>query len=216
MEYFLGGIMIFGGNYPPRYWLCCEGQLQSINENPSLYSLLGTMYGGDGRTNFGIPDLRSRVPTGMGRGIGLSPIFQGHMYGSEINSLHISQMPQHTHDATFIGTGGGAGSPITASASAKMFVFDGIGDQASPSGNYIAQVKSGMSGAPAYNSTKSTNTLASDAIEVDVTVTGGGGGITGGTVSVDNTGDSQPFGIIQPSLGMNYIIAVQGIYPARS
>ncbi len=216
MDYFLGGIMIFGGNYSPEYWLRCEGQLQSISENPSLYSILSTMYGGDGRTTFGIPDLRSRVPTGIGRGVGLSLIRQGYMYGTEVNKLHMTQMPEHTHTASFTGTGGGSGSPLSATATAKMFVFDGIGDQASPSGNYIAQVKSGMSGAPAYSSTKSTNALASDAIEVDVSVAGGGGGITGGTVTVDSAGQSQPFGIVQPSLGMNYIIAIRGTYPSRS
>lgn len=76
-EGMLAEVRLFAGNFAPRGWALCEGQLLSISQYSAVFSLLGTMYGGDGRTTFALPDLRGRVPVGVGRGPGLSPVSQG-------------------------------------------------------------------------------------------------------------------------------------------
>jgi microcystin-dependent protein len=80
---FLGEITVFGFNFAPRGWFKCDGQLLSINSNQALFALLGTTYGGDGRTTFGLPDLRGRVPIHQGNGPGLSPRNMGQRSGTE-------------------------------------------------------------------------------------------------------------------------------------
>lgn len=97
MEPYLGTVIIYGFNFPPRGWVLCQGQLISISQNTALFSLLGTMYGGNGQTTFGLPDFRSRVPIGMGQGPGLSSYVQGEMSGSENVTLLSTQMPSHSH-----------------------------------------------------------------------------------------------------------------------
>lgn len=97
MEPFIGTIMLFGFNFAPRGWAICNGQLQSIAQNTALFALLGTTYGGDGRTTFGLPDLRGRVPLGHGQGPGLPHYTLGEMGGVADVTLTHSQMPPHTH-----------------------------------------------------------------------------------------------------------------------
>ncbi len=97
MEPFIGQIIMFGGNFAPRGWALCDGQLLSIAENSALFSILGTTYGGDGRTTFGLPDLRGRVALHEGSGPGLSPRPLGSSGGSETNTLSINQLPSHNH-----------------------------------------------------------------------------------------------------------------------
>ncbi|WP_400193058.1 phage tail protein [Hymenobacter sp. B81] len=97
MEEFIGIIKLFGGNFAPQGWAFCNGQLMSIAQNSALFSILGTTYGGDGVTTFGLPDLRSRVAVGMGQGPGLSNYVQGQMAGTENVTLLANQMPAHTH-----------------------------------------------------------------------------------------------------------------------
>jgi microcystin-dependent protein len=93
----LGEIILFGGTFAPRGWADCDGRLLPINQNQSLYSLLGTTYGGDGRTDFGLPDLRGRVPVGPGTGPGLSPVRIGERGGTAANTLTEAQLPAHSH-----------------------------------------------------------------------------------------------------------------------
>lgn len=90
-------ITMFGGNFAPRSWANCDGQLVAISQNSALFSILGTTYGGDGRTTFGLPDLRGRVAMHVGNGPGLTPRQQGERAGSETNTMTISQMPAHGH-----------------------------------------------------------------------------------------------------------------------
>lgn len=97
MEVFLGTIMLFGFNFTPRGWAICQGQLLSIAQNSALFSLLGTQYGGDGRTTFALPDLRGRVPLGFGQGPGLSDYPIGQLGGTEQVTLTSGQMPPHSH-----------------------------------------------------------------------------------------------------------------------
>ena len=96
-EPFLGEISMFGGNFAPRGWAFCDGQLLSIAQNSALFSLLGTIYGGDGRTTFGLPDLRGRVPMHHGNGPGLSSHPIGQKSGSETVILNVLQLPAHNH-----------------------------------------------------------------------------------------------------------------------
>jgi microcystin-dependent protein len=97
MEPFLGQIQAFGFNFAPRGWAKCDGQLLSISSNTALFSLLGTMYGGDGRTTFGLPDLRGRSMLHSGNGPGLTNITQGQKSGAENHTLTDAQIPTHAH-----------------------------------------------------------------------------------------------------------------------
>jgi len=98
-EPFLAEIRIVGFNYAPRGWAFCDGQILPINQNQSLFSLLGTTYGGDGRTSFALPELRGRVPIHFGASNGGSSHSLGQKGGEETNTLTTTQLPQHTHDA---------------------------------------------------------------------------------------------------------------------
>ncbi|MEM7220636.1 MAG: tail fiber protein [Pseudomonadota bacterium] len=171
MDPYLGEIQIFAGNFAPRGWAFCDGQLLSISQYEALYSLLGTMYGGDGRSTFALPDLRGRAPRGMGTGPGLSPVTQGERAGAETHTLTAAQMPGHSHG---LGPNGA----------------DEAGDQSSPGGHNLAQIESGYTGSAA-----------------DVTV---------GPPTTLPAGSGAAFNIEDPYLGMNYIIALQGVYPSRS
>ena len=100
-EPFIAEIIMFGGNFAPRGWAFCDGQLLAINTNQALFSLLGTTYGGDGRTTFGLPDLRGRVPVHPGTGPGLTQRRLGEKGGTETNTMNINQMPEHNHIITY-------------------------------------------------------------------------------------------------------------------
>jgi microcystin-dependent protein len=97
MDEFIAIIKMFGGNFAPRGWALCNGQILSIAQNTALFSLLGTTFGGNGQTTFALPDLRGRVPIHPGQGPGLSPYSLGQQAGSENVTLTILNMPQHTH-----------------------------------------------------------------------------------------------------------------------
>jgi microcystin-dependent protein len=97
MDEYLGIIKLFGGNFAPRGWMMCNGQVLSIAQNTALFSLLGTTYGGNGQTTFALPDLRGRTAIGMGQGLGLTPRTEGELSGSENNTLTIPNIPAHNH-----------------------------------------------------------------------------------------------------------------------
>ncbi len=101
-EPFIGEIIMFGGNFAPRSWAFCDGQLLSIAQNTALFSILGTTYGGDGRTTFGLPDLRGRVPMGPRNGPGLTPRQLGEKSGAENVTLTVNQIPSHNHVANAV------------------------------------------------------------------------------------------------------------------
>lgn len=100
MDPYLGSIMLFAGNFAPRGYALCQGQLLPISQNAALFSILGTTYGGNGQTTFALPDLRGRAPIGAGQGPGLTPIDLGEMSGSQTVTLVTPNMPMHTHPAT--------------------------------------------------------------------------------------------------------------------
>ncbi len=182
MEPTLAEIRIFGGNFAPRSWALCQGQLLPINQNQALFSILGTTFGGDGRTTFGLPDLRGRTAIHAGHGPGLSDRRLGSKGGTETVTLNLTNLALHNHHDS-----------LRANISAS--------DSNEPAGRYpgVAEAKNNSTGAAiavtSYNSTSNTDLQA------------GNTGTTGGQRSFD---------IRQPWLAMNYIIALQGIFPSRS
>jgi microcystin-dependent protein len=137
---YLGQISMFAGNFAPRGWALCDGQLLSINSNQALFSLLGTTYGGDGRTTFALPDLRGRAPIHQGQGSGLSNYQLGQQGGVEQVYLNQTQIPSHTHTVQINAT-----SPVGRGQSST-----------SPAGTYWAE---GSSYATAPNTTMAGNAV---------------------------------------------------------
>jgi microcystin-dependent protein len=99
MEGYIAEIRLFAGNFAPRGWAFCQGQILSIAQNTALFALLGTTYGGNGQTTFALPDLRGRVAVGPGQGPGLPPVNLGQMSGAPTHTLIITEMPAHNHVA---------------------------------------------------------------------------------------------------------------------
>lgn len=122
---FIGEIVMFGGNFGPRSWALCDGQLLAIASNTALFSILGTTYGGDGRNTFGLPEMRGRASMHWGSGPGLTPRTIGQKGGSETNTLNINTMPSHNH-------------PHAIQCNAQ----EGSAD--SPSNRYLAAVQNGV------------------------------------------------------------------------
>jgi microcystin-dependent protein len=108
-EPFLGEIRMFGFNFAPQGWAFCNGQLLAISQNTALFALLGTFYGGDGRTTFALPDLQGRVAVHQGQGPGLSPYVIGEATGQENVALVTSELPNHTHAIAQPANNGAAG-----------------------------------------------------------------------------------------------------------
>ena len=173
---YIGQIILVGFNFAPPNWHLCDGSLLPISQYPALFSLLGTYYGGDGKTNFALPDLRSRVPVGMGQGVNLSPYTIGQQTGSESVKLDASQMPSHNHVIN-------ADNATTTGA-------------ATPANNFLAAGTA--AGRPSNN--------FSTGLTAATTLNGN---------SVSSFGGNQPHTNIQPVLAMNYIIALNGIFPPR-
>jgi microcystin-dependent protein len=127
-EPFVGEIRMFAGNFAPRGWAFCDGQLLAVSQNDALFSLLGTIYGGDGRTTFGLPDLRGRVPIHAGAGPGLTPRRLGEKLGVEKVTLTSNQLPSHSHSlnaSTGTGTSNSASGNVTSeSPSIDLYIED--------------------------------------------------------------------------------------------
>jgi len=186
MEPFLGQIIMFGGNFAPRGWAFCDGQLLPISAYSALFSILGTTYGGDGRTTFALPDLRGRAAIHAGTGPGLSTRKIGQRSGTEYNILNVTQIPSHNHSA--------AGKLNTSTTPTS----------ADPSGNYPAPLQ----GRTASNEAVNISGWSASA--------GSQGGNNGVEVTVGNTGGNQQVNNMQPWECVNFIIAMQGLYPSRS
>lgn len=227
MDAFLGTIMAVGFNYPPRGWLSCNGQVIPIAQNSALFALLGTMYGGDGQTTFGIPDLRGRVAVGaQAQGPGLQNIQQGQLSGTNNVTviangtanitLSEANLPAHTHAATLNLTGLSAVTNISVDSSANPAATTG----AVAGSKLSSSVSNGQPSAAIFLTPPAAQISPVNLGGVTTTVTGNG------TVTNANTGSGTPIAapvtttsnisIMQPYLGLNYIIAVEGIFPSRS
>jgi microcystin-dependent protein len=139
MDPYLGEIRILATPLIPRDWHVCDGSLLSITGNEALYTLLGTVYGGDGRTTFGIPDLRGRVVVNTGQGTGLSTYTLGVVGGSESIALTGSNLPQHTH--SFVATSANATSPTPSSS-----LIGAKQDVNNPGNNVYSFIPGGLAG----------------------------------------------------------------------
>lgn len=175
---FLGEIRMVGFNFAPIGWAFCNGQLLAISQNTALFSLLGTTYGGNGQTNFALPNLQSSVPIHQGQGPGLSLYSMGQVGGVETVQLTASQMPQHTHFMNVDGAGASATS-------------------ATPAGHVLANT--------AARGIPGTNNYAA-----------AGDGSTMLATAISTAGGSLPHTNLQPFLVVNFIIALQGIFPSRN
>lgn len=121
---FIGEIRMFGGNFAPRGFAFCSGQLLAISQNDTLFALIGTTYGGDGQTTFALPDLRGRIPVHAGQGPGLASYVLGQSSGSETVTLTAQQLPAHTHAAqaqSAAGTQAGPGGGVWAASGQNQF-----------------------------------------------------------------------------------------------
>jgi microcystin-dependent protein len=170
---FIAEIKMFGGNFAPRGYAFCEGQILSIAQNTALFSLLGTTYGGNGSTTFALPDLRGRRPIGAGLGPGLSLRSLGESGGQESVTLTSNELPLHTHTAQGSSVGGTTTDPSNAVWAAS------VGGRTPP---------------PLYTAAANTVQMAPS-------------GFAGGNQAHENR---------QPSLAINFIIALQGIFPSRN
>jgi microcystin-dependent protein len=131
-EPFIGEIKIFGFNFAPRSYATCQGQILSIAQNTALFSLLGTMYGGNGQTTFALPDLQGRMPIGQGQGPGLPSYTMGEVGGATTATLTTNNMPMHNHAATGINVR----IPVTAasedSAATNNYIGNAVNDTFGP------------------------------------------------------------------------------------
>ena len=207
VDCFIGEIRMVGFTRIPRGWAMCDGSLISISENPALFSLLGTNFGGDGRTTFGLPHFRGRVPVGSGQGIGTSFYRMGEIGGFEGYKLLESQMPVHSHTATV----SAQGATLSGQATAKMYVNNDSSDGSSPQGKYLG-VEGGGSGLYADAKGTGNPTLATDAISVDTTNMSVA--INDLSVGIGNSGGTDAITIVQPFQAVMFIIALDGIFPS--
>ena len=182
---------MFGGNFAPRGFAFCNGQILPIQQNTALFSLLGTTYGGNGQTTFALPDLRSRSPMQWGQGPGLSQVALGEMSGSESVTLVQTEMPAHTHIISTSGNGGAVTLPCSTQP----------GDSDSPAGR-IPAISAG--GEEQYAEASAANAQTAP---VTITVPTPTAGIAGG---------SQPHNNRSPYLAVSFIIALEGIFPSRN
>jgi microcystin-dependent protein len=171
-ERFIAEIRIFASNFAPRGWAFCNGELLPIAQNTALFSLIGTTYGGDGRTTTALPNLEGRAPMHPGRGPGLTSRRLGERTGLETATLSESQIPSHSH--------GAQGSETVAVSG-------------TPENNYVA--RGGGRGINSY---------------VDASAP------IGTSKQLQSTGGGQAHNNMQPFLAINFIIALQGLYPSRS
>lgn len=208
MQGYIGEIKGFGGNFAPRSWAFCDGQLIAISSNTALFSIIGTIYGGDGRTTFKLPDLRGRVAIHQGQHPGGYNHILGSVGGEEEVTLNILEMPQHNHAAAVQASM----AALTGSATATMYVNNTTSDGSEPDNMFLGQ-EGGGSGLYATNK-DSSSTLNAGAIDVDTSNMGVT--IAGMQVTIGLTGGSQPHENMPPFQTISWIICLEGIYPSRN
>lgn len=186
MDPLLGQITLFAGNFAPRGWALCEGQLLAISQNTALFSILGTTYGGDGRTTFALPDLRGRAPIQSGTGPGLSTRQLGSRGGQETHTLNTLEMPSHNH---------------IANSASKLHGQSAAGDDDAISPG-VTLASGSNSGSEIFSSSAPNTEMNTNSVTT--------------TTTTLNQGGNQAHNNMQPYLTINYIIALQGIFPSRN
>ncbi|MFT0868269.1 phage tail protein [Pseudomonas sp. CAM1A] len=194
-EPFIGQITLFAGNFAPRGWMLCQGQLLSIAQNTALFSILGTTYGGNGQTTFALPDLRGRAPVQQGQGPGLPIVDLGEAAGTPTTTLTSLNMASQAVNIP------------AQTVSVAIPAAEGDADLPAPSTTGVLAKPKDSSGSGVtidiYASTASDTTLKPFNLTIPAT--------TGVTAA-----GNQPFSIQSPYLGINFIIAVEGIFPSRN
>jgi microcystin-dependent protein len=187
MEPFVGEIRIVGFNFEPEGWAFCDGRLLAVAEYNALFSLLGTMYGGDGRTTFALPDLRGRGPVNFGDGPGLTPVRQGELGGAESVTLTEAELPPHAPEVSV-----NVADPATTSN-------DNLSGE--PSNNSVlGPIEAAGRAGDLYSTDNANVNLKPFDAEVNVSPVGGG----------------QSVPVRSPYLGLNFVIALKGVYSPRS
>lgn len=189
MEGTIGEMRMVAYNFAPRNWAFCHGQLVAISQNSALFSILGTIYGGDGRTTFALPDLRGRVPIQQGHGPGLPDYRLGQKGGIENVTLTLLHLPSHSHVMD--------SSDLTGYANFNAN-SDDSGNTDDPSGANMS-----LSDSPMYATTADAAAGHSQAQ-------------IGGSLTMGLAGGSQSHDNVQPSIALHYVICEYGIYPSRS
>jgi len=172
---YVAEIRMFAGNFAPKSWALCNGQLMAISQNTALFSLIGTFYGGNGQSNFALPDLRGRAPMHWGNGAGLSQYVVGETAGENSVTLLTTEMPAHTHSIS--------GATIANSTPGATPASNTLFTNSAPNGVYAAAVGTPVLLAPQ---------------------------------SISTAGSSQPHNNTQPYQAVTFIIALQGVFPARN
>ncbi|MGB3181823.1 MAG: tail fiber protein [Cyclobacteriaceae bacterium] len=191
---FIATVLPWAPNFAPRNWAFCQGQLLAISSNTALFSLIGTEYGGDGRTTFGLPDLRGRVIVGEGRGPGLAPRILGQKGGIETVTLDVNELPSHNHAA------------VTSNLQVSLQASSQQATEHVPTEGAVL--------AAAHDEDSGTDVFAyKPGVAPDVTLAGGS---VSGNIVIGNTGGGLGHQNMQPYQVLNYIICLYGIFPSRS
>ncbi len=190
-EPFIGTICQVGFTFCPRGYAETNGQLLAIASNTALFSLLGTTYGGDGRTTFALPDLRGRSMVHVGQGPGLSNIRPGQRGGAEQTSLNVNNLPAHNHSAT-----------STSNVNVTLRGTNSAGNSSTPGNN----VPASKGRTDIYSTGMADVDMGASAINASATT----------TTTVGNTGSGVSFENRSPYLGILHCIALQGIFPSRN
>lgn len=216
MEFYLGQIMQVGFTFAPRGWLSCQGQIIAIAQNTALFSLLGTNFGGNGQTTFGLPDAQGRAFIGQGTGPGLPTYTIGERAGTPQVTLTTAQMPMHTHAAQFAPTTNTA-IQVTPQLQATVLGRGGTSSEtgAPAAGSTLgtAADTSSVGSTPVFYVPAGTAGTAVNLGGISATATGG---LTNGNVTVGVSGGSQPFSIMQPYLAVMTCICTAGVFPSRN
>lgn len=202
MQGTIGEVRMFAANFAPMNWALCQGQILPIQQNTALFSILGTYYGGDGIRTFALPDLRGRSIAGVGQGQGLSFYNIGEQNGTETVTLISSNLPAHNHIATVAAGTGGSGT-LTLNG------VNGVSGQVAPGGNLLGQDSSQT--VSLYASSGTVGAMNAESVTVS--------NVKGPQLSVVNlnpAGGSTPHDNIQPSLVVNYVICLSGVFPVRN
>jgi microcystin-dependent protein len=189
LDPFLADIMVISWNFPPKGWALCNGQLLPIAQNQALFSLLGTTYGGNGQTTFALPDLRGRVAIGSGE---FGP-FVGEQAGQESVQLTLTEIPSHGHTAT-----ASTQNPLVATAACSS----AAADRRTPVTNGLALEPTNVTAL--YGAAAPNAEMRADAVRF------------GGAGAIGAAGGGQPHNNVQPSLALNFCIALQGVFPSQN
>ena len=231
---YLGSVCVTAASYCPIGYVAAAGQTSAISENQALYSLLGTRYGGDGRSSYGIPDLRGRAPIGTGQGLGLTNFNIADKVGQERHVLTVSQLPIHTHAATFTPSGdasagvasGTISLPVTGSAKIATS-SSGVGSITPSDRAVLGKAAQGLGGVTLYSPAGTTADLnigpqggvtgtASGSVSLAVNLAAGvNGNVDLGYTGGDSAGQTAPFVVVAPRIALTFCIATEGLYPQR-